>query len=157
MTAGSLALPDQIIDYTYGREHTFFDGIGFNGTDSNLDHVDFSIPYTSALRERLLLAAQSTGIAMTNGGVYGATQGPRLESAAEINRMERDGCTLVGMTGMPEAVLARELGLAYAALCLVVNPAAGRGAGEITMADINRVLATGMVQVQAVLVAALLA
>jgi 5'-methylthioinosine phosphorylase len=150
LAAGCLVIPDQIIDYTSGREHTLYDG-----TAAALEHVDFSYPYTAQLRALLLQASRSTGIAALDGGVYGATQGPRLESAAEIERMARDGCDLVGMTGMPEAALARELGLAYAALCLVVNPAAGRAPGEITMAQINAVLATGMQQVRTVLAAAL--
>jgi len=150
MAAGIIAIPDQIIDYTYGREHTFHDG--FSGT---LEHVDFTHPYTPALRLTLLDAARRAAVAVIDGAVYGATQGPRLESVAEIERMARDGCDLVGMTGMPEAALARELGLEYASLCLVVNPAAGQAPGEITMDDIRRVLDAGMGRVQALLAAAL--
>lgn len=150
MAAGVIAVPDQIIDYTYGREHTFYDGEA-----GALEHVDFSYPYSETLRAALLDAAAAAGVAVVDGGVYGATQGPRLESVAEIERMARDGCALVGMTGMPEAALARELGLEYAALCLVVNPAAGRAPGIITMEDIRRVLAEGMGRVEAVLAAAL--
>jgi 5'-methylthioinosine phosphorylase len=150
MPAGCIAVPDQIIDYSYGREHTFFDG-----TAEALEHIDFSYPYTESLRAALLRGAAAAGLAAVAGGVYGATQGPRLESVAEIERMARDGCALVGMTGMPEAALARELGLDYAALCLVVNPAAGRAPGLITMEDIRRVLADGMGRVQAVLAAVL--
>lgn len=152
MAAGVIAVPDQIIDYTYGREHTFYDGEA-----GALEHVDFSYPYSEILRAALLQAAAAAGVAVVDGGVYGATQGPRLESVAEIERMARDGCALVGMTGMPEAALARELGLEYAALCLVVNPAAGRAPGIITMEDIRRVLAEGMGRVEAVLAAALTA
>ncbi|MDX9875706.1 MAG: S-methyl-5'-thioinosine phosphorylase [Spongiibacteraceae bacterium] len=157
---GAVVVPDQIVDYTYGREHTFYDGVVGLRSDmaqhgvtcaAALEHVDFGEPYSAGLRQRLLEAAQAAGVAAVDGGVYGATQGPRLETAAEIRRMERDGCDLVGMTGMPEAALARELGLAYAALCLVVNPAAGKAPGEITMADIQRVLEQGMGQVTAVL------
>lgn len=135
---GALLLPDQIIDYTYGREHTFSDS-----ADASLVHVDFTEPYSATLRGSLLVAANRSGVALHDGSVYGATQGPRLESAAEIQRMQRDGCDLVGMTGMPEAALARELNLEYAAFCLVVNLAAGRG-GAITAEAMSKVSAQGM-------------
>lgn len=134
-----LAVPSQLIDYTYGRAHTFF--------DENLDHVthiDFTHPYTPALRERLLDAGQRAGLRVIDGGVYGCTQGPRLETPAEIARMERDGCDLVGMTGMPEAALAREAGLDYACCAVVANWAAGKTSEEITMAEIEAHLAHGM-------------
>lgn len=137
---GVLVVPDQIIDYTHGREHTFYDGMG-----ATLDHVDFTQPYAETLRQLLLAGAARAGQAAVNGGVYGATQGPRLESAAEIARMARDGCTLVGMTGMPEAALAREAGLRYATLSLVVNWAAGVGGGEtVSLDEIMRELREGM-------------
>ena len=127
-----LACPDQIIDYTWGRESSFWDGEG------DVLHVDFGQPYSPALRGQVLAAAQAAGVAVLDGGCYGATQGPRLESSAEIVRMRRDGCDLVGMTGMPEAGLARELGLEYACLAIVANWAAGCGdAGEeITLAEV---------------------
>ena len=145
---GVIVVPHQIIDYTYGRAHTYSDG-----TQSHPQHVDFSEPYSAALRANLIAAAAEAGIDVRVRGVYAATQGPRLESAAEIDRLERDGCTIVGMTGMPEAALARELGLDYANISLVVNPAAGRAQGEITMADIERQLANGMDRIRAVIVA----
>lgn len=145
---GVIVVPEQIIDYTYGREHTYSDG-----TEAHPRHVDFSEPYTPNLRQALLAAAVDSGIAVRDGGVYAATQGPRLESAAEIDRLERDGCTIVGMTGMPEAALARELGIAYANISLVVNPAAGRAKGEITMADIERELAKGMGRIRSIIAA----
>lgn len=144
---GMIAIPHQIIDYTWGRGHTFF--------EEKLDdvvHVDFTEPYTAELRTRLIEAAGAAGIEVLDGGTYAATQGPRLESAAEINRIERDGGDMVGMTGMPEAGLARELGLGYAHCALCVNPAAGRGEGEIRMADIEKVIAIGMERVRALLV-----
>jgi len=119
---GCLVIPDQILDYTWGRSHTFFDGPGVKVT-----HIDFTMPYSQTLRTRLLLAADSCGEAVFDGGVYATTQGPRLETAAEINRLEHDGADLVGMTGMPEASLARELELDYAAVTVVANHAAGRG------------------------------
>ena len=143
---GVIVVPDQIIDYTYGREHTYSDG-----TQAHPQHVDFSEPYSARLRAALIGAAADVDIAVLPRGVYAATQGPRLESAAEIDRLERDGCTIVGMTGMPEAALARELGLEYANISLVVNPAAGRAHGEITMADIERELTLGMGQIRHVL------
>jgi 5'-methylthioinosine phosphorylase len=119
---GSLVLPHQVIDYTWGRLSTFYEGPGVP-----VNHIDFTEPYSAALRERLLRAALACAEPMHEGGVYAATQGPRLETAAEIDRLERDGADLVGMTGMPEAALARELGVDYAAIAVVANFAAGRG------------------------------
>ncbi|MGL4231953.1 MAG: S-methyl-5'-thioinosine phosphorylase [Casimicrobium sp.] len=119
---GTLIVPDQIIDYTYGREHTFFDG-----GDRQVRHIDFTLPYDMPLRAAILAAAKHANEPALDGGVYGATQGPRLETAAEINRLAGDGATLVGMTGMPEAALARELDLPYVHICVVANWAAGRG------------------------------
>lgn len=145
---GGLAVPEQLIDYTHGRAATFFEGDG-----AGVEHVDFTRPYTPALRTRLLAAADAAGIEVVDGGCYAATQGPRLETAAEIDRLERDGCTLVGMTGMPEAVLARELGLHYACCAVAANRAAGRGPDEITMEEIGMHLATGMDRVRALITA----
>lgn len=119
---GVLLLPDQIIDYTWGRRATFFEG-----GRGPVTHIDFTGPYSAALRARLLRAAAACGEKVHESGVYATTQGPRLETAAEINRLERDGADVVGMTGMPEAALARELGLEYAAIAVVANHAAGRG------------------------------
>src|SRR5688572_1286572 len=127
-----LACPDQLIDYTWGRISTLSEEPG-----TPVLHVDFGDPYTPALRAQILAAAQRSGVALVDGGCYGATQGPRLETRAEIARMRRDGCDLVGMTGMPEAGLARELGLQYACLAIVANWAAGCGdATEITMDEV---------------------
>lgn len=131
MRSGRLVIPDQIIDYTWSRNHTFFDR-----DLERVTHVDFTHPYDDDLRRLLLESARHSGVDLHAGGTYGATQGPRLESAAEINRMERDGCDIVGMTGMPEAALARELELAYVSICMVVNRAAGRAQGPITEAMI---------------------
>jgi 5'-methylthioinosine phosphorylase len=122
---GTLVLPHQVIDYTWGRASTYFEGPG-----QPVNHIDFTEPYSRTLREALLAAAGAAGERIMDGGVYAATQGPRLESAAEINRFERDGADIVGMTGMPEASLAREIGLAYAAIAVVANYAAGRGDSE---------------------------
>lgn len=122
---GAFAVPDQIIDYTHGRASTYY-----TRGRSAVTHIDFTRPYCEAMRQRLLRAARAAGVAVAAEGTYAATQGPRLETAAEIGRLERDGAHLVGMTGMPEAALARELGLCYAALAIVVNHAAGRGAAE---------------------------
>lgn len=145
---GDLVLPDQLIDYTSGRAHTFFDG-----GDQQVVHVDFTHPYSRELRAVCLAAATSGAIPLHDGGTYGAVSGPRLETAAEIDRLERDGATLVGMTGMPEAALARELDLPYAAVCVVVNHAAGRGdsAQAISMEGIVRVLEGAMDKVRALL------
>jgi 5'-methylthioinosine phosphorylase len=133
---GKFVVADQIIDYTWGREHTYYDG-----TEEDLEHIEFTSPYNEALRQVLISAAASAGVTVVNQGVYGATQGPRLESGAEIKRMERDGCDIVGMTGMPEVALAREKTLPYASLSLVVNAAAGKTSGPIAMADIEQILA----------------
>lgn len=138
MRPARLVFPDQIIDYTWGREHTYADG-----SADHVQHVDFSHPYTPALRERFIVAARALGLDAVESGVYGATQGPRLESVAEIQRMARDGCDLVGMTGMPEAGLARELGLDYACCAVVVNWAAGLGSGDIH-AEIDACIEQGM-------------
>lgn len=139
MCPGDLVIPDQIIDYTWGREHTYSDGVR-----APLQHVDFSHPYDPHLRNQLLQAAIAGGMTVHAGGVYGATQGPRLETAAEITRMSNDGCDIVGMTGMPEAALARELDVPYACLALVVNMAAGLGSDTISMADIDAMMAQRM-------------
>lgn len=120
MVPGRLVIPHQLIDYTWGREHTVDEG-----GEQGMLHIDFTEPYNRQLRLSLIAVAEDGGIPHQAGGVYGATQGPRLETAAEIIRMARDGCDVVGMTGMPEASLARELGLAYASVCMVVNAAAG--------------------------------
>jgi 5'-methylthioadenosine phosphorylase len=145
---GTLLLPDQIIDYTWGRGSTFFEG-----ADAPVTHIDFTEPYSASIRERIREAARVCGERLVEGGVYAATQGPRLETAAEINRMERDGADVVGMTGMPEAVLARELGLHYAAIAVVANYAAGRGASArgISMAQIGEVLEEAMGRVRKVI------
>lgn len=143
MPATTIVLPDQIIDYTSDREHTFFDGM-----EEPLQHIDFSWPYSENLRQSLLGAASQMGLTVVPRAVYGCTQGPRLETVAEVQRLARDGCDLVGMTGMPEAGLARERQLDYACVALVVNPAAGIGHQEITMAEIEQAIAQGMGQVR---------
>lgn len=146
-----LAVPDQIIDYTHGRLTSYCDMAG-----AEVRHIDFSEPYSPALRAALVTAAGSAGVALVNGGCYGATQGPRLETRAEIMRMKRDGCDLVGMTGMPEASLARELELDYACLALVANWAAGCGDEvEISLPEIFANLEAATVDVPRI-VAALL-
>jgi 5'-methylthioadenosine phosphorylase len=147
MLPGTLVTPDQILDYTWGREATYFDG------DTKVVHVDFTEPYCPQLRQRLLAAAKAANEAMIDGAVYAATQGPRLESAAEVNRLERDGAHIVGMTGMPEAVLARELEMPYAAIGVVANYAAGRvdSAHGITMDVIEQTLHKAMGRVKTLL------
>ncbi len=143
---GAVAVPQDIIDYTWGREHTYSDG----REGSGLEHVEFTQPYSERLRQALLEAAGRAGVTM-GAGVHGVTQGPRLESVAEIRRMQRDGCDMVGMTGMPEAALARELKLDYACLAVSVNWAAGvMGLGDIH-AEIHQSIETGMGRVRATL------
>ncbi len=142
MAPAHIAIPDQIIDYSYGREHTFFaDDL------ENVTHIDFTFPYTQTLRSRLIKAAAQQNIVITETGTYGSTQGPRLESSAEIIRMERDGCDLVGMTGMPEAALAKELNIDYATIAVVANWAAGKSEGEISMDEIELHVKNGMLNV----------
>jgi len=148
MAPGCLAIPHQIIDYTWGREHTYFEQ-----QQGKVVHVDFTDPYCEKLRTGLIEAGRLAKVELVSDGTYGATQGPRLESAMEINRMERDGSDLVGMTGMPEAALARELDLSYASCAVVANWAAGRGDGPITWAEIEASLDEGMDKAKAVLLA----
>jgi len=148
-----IAIPDQIIDYTHGRYDSFCDVEG-----AKVEHVDFTEPYNVALRGELLVAARGAGIAIVDGGCYGATQGPRLETRAEITRMRRDGCDLVGMTGMPEAALARELNLDYACLALVANWAAGCGGmASISLPEIFANLEAATAQVSPIVMALLAA
>ncbi|KAB2935767.1 MAG: S-methyl-5'-thioinosine phosphorylase [Candidatus Contendobacter sp.] len=146
MAPGVLAFPDQLVDYTWGRHCTFFED-----NLSHVTHVDFTEPYCGELRERLIQAARALNLDARESCTYAAAQGPRLETAAEIRRMERDGCDIVGMTGMPEAALARELDLCYAACAVVANRAAGKVPGAITMAEIERNLIEGMGKVKTLL------
>ena len=146
MSPGSISIPDQLIDYTCDRRHTIHE----NASDFAA-HIDFTEPYCASLRAQLIAAAGKSGVDIITSATYGATQGPRLETAAEINRMERDGCHIVGMTGMPEAAIARELGLCYAVIALSVNYAAGREAGPIEMQAIKQTLKEGMGRVRSVL------
>jgi 5'-methylthioadenosine phosphorylase/5'-methylthioinosine phosphorylase len=129
---GLLMIPDQILDYTWGREPTFFDA-----ADGVVAHVDMTEPYCDGLRRCLAEAGNSAGASLVDGGTYAATQGPRFETAAEVRRLERDGADIVGMTGMPEATLARELQLAYATIAIIVNPAAGKVEGGISMDQVR--------------------
>lgn len=139
---GDLVLVDDLIDYTYGRVHTFSDD-----ASQPLAHIEFARPYAGLMREKLIAAAQSANVAVHVGGCYGATQGPRLETAAEITRMAQDGCHVVGMTGMPEAGLAREAGLDYASVCIVANPAAGLEVEPISLEALHAVLDQSMAKV----------
>ena len=145
---GVLVVPAQIIDYTHGRRATFFDG-----ADGTVRHIDFTEPYTPWLRAALVQAARSAQEPVVDGGAYAVMQGPRLETAAEIDRLERDGADMVGMTGMPEAALAREAAVDYAALGVVANWAAGRAASKHTIAlpEIAAVLEAAMLRVAQVL------
>jgi 5'-methylthioadenosine phosphorylase len=145
---GALVVPHQIIDYTWGRHATYFEGRG-----SPVNHIDFTEPYSRSLRSRLLKAAADCGEALIDRGVYAATQGPRLETAAEIDRLERDGADIVGMTGMPEAALAREISLEYAAIAVVANYAAGRADSEraVPLERIGAVLEEAMGRVHRII------
>lgn len=146
ITPATIVIPDQIIDYTWSRNHTLFES-----DLSEVTHIDFTEPYCPEMRQILLEAAKQAGIEAIPSGTYGASQGPRLETAAEIDRMERDGCHMVGMTGMPEAALARELDLCYAVIAVSANAAAGRGDSQIRMDAIDQTLEAGMEKVSAIL------
>jgi 5'-methylthioinosine phosphorylase len=148
MLPGAIAVPHQIIDYTWGRKNTFFEG-----EDMGVTHIDFTEPYSAPLRRRILDAAIACGEPATDGGVYATTQGPRLETASEIDRLERDGADIVGMTGMPEAALAREAGLNYAAIAVVANFAAGRGDSlhGVRMEEVEQVLQRGLARVRRII------
>ena len=145
---GDLVVPKQLIDYTWGREQSFFDG-----ECAPLKHIDFTNPYSDALREQIIQQAIELQLTVHSHGTYGVCQGPRLETAAEIRRMAIDGCDIVGMTGMPEACLARELEIPYACLALVVNPAAGVVEQTISMQEIEQVLMGSMNNVRRLLLA----
>ena len=143
---GHIVFPHQLIDYTWNRINTYFEeGL------THVTHIDFTTPYCEELRQVLIDGARAIHLPVVEEGVYAATQGPRLETAAEIDKLERDGCDLVGMTGMPEAALARELGVCYACCAVVANMAAGRGVGAITMEEIEHNLTSGMDKVRALL------
>ena len=148
ITPGMLMLPDQIIDYTWGRSSTYFEGAGVP-----VNHIDFTEPFSRSLRKRVLAAAKGAGETILDGGVYAATQGPRLETAAEITRLERDGAHIVGMTAMPEAGLAREVSLDYATIAVVANCAAGRGdsARAVPLDKIGEILDQAMVRVRRII------
>lgn len=139
MAPGEVVVPDDLIDYTWGRQHTYS-----MGAQDRLQHIEFTSPYDGGLRQALLDSASRQAIKVMPGGVHGVTQGPRLESAAEIRRLHKDGCDVVGMTGMPEAALARELDIPYACLAVVVNWAAGMGDGAGIHAEIEKFVEIGM-------------
>lgn len=150
MQTGRLLIPDQVIDYSWGREHTFDEG-----QDGRLMHIDFTEPYDRELRRDLLAAADDARVVHEPAGVHGITQGPRLETAAEVQRMAQDGCDVVGMTGMPEAALARELDIPYASICMVVNPAAGLGDMPLTLEMMREILVREAAVVRGLLAALL--
>ncbi|MDC0598893.1 S-methyl-5'-thioinosine phosphorylase [Gammaproteobacteria bacterium] len=150
MAPGQIVIPDQILDYTWGREHTYFDGL-----NSLHNHIDFTWPYDKSLNQIVTTAARHLNLSIINSGVYACTQGPRLETAAEIIKLHSDGADVVGMTGMPEAALARELGIAYTSLALVVNWGAGLSDEALSIAEIKKVLAEGLSDVRKIIFASL--
>lgn len=154
MSPDTIVIPDQIIDYTYDREHTFYDGqqkqlLGENF--QNVEHIEFDKPFNSALRKKIMAFFQQSDIDIVGRGVYGCTQGPRLETIAEIERLKRDGCDIVGMTAMPEAALAKELGIDYAAIVTVVNWAAGISQESLSMIDIMNTVKKNMHKIKTLL------
>lgn len=150
MGPGTLVIPDQIIDYTFGREHTYAEVLS-----DALNHVDFTEPFSQKLRSILMNAAHGLNLTVITPAVYGCTQGPRLETAAEVSRCRRDGCDLLGMTAMPEAALARELEIQYASLCTVVNWAAGLTGAPITLGEIYQTLSLVRPHLRSLLVSAI--
>ena len=146
----TIALPDQIIDYSSGREQSFLDG-----GHLALDHIDFTFPYSQEIRANLIKAAKAQGIHLIDTGTYGCTNGPRLETKAEVVKLKQDGCTMVGMTGMPEAALARELKIEYASIALVVNWCAGIDDSIVSMDEIKLALTQGMDTVKKLICATL--
>ncbi len=148
MKPGAIAVPHQIIDYTWGRKNTFFEG-----GEQSATHIDFTEPYSAQLRRRILDAARACGEPVIEDAIYAASQGPRLETAAEIDRLERDGADVVGMTGMPEAALAREAEIEYATIAVVANFAAGRAASlhAIRLEDIEQVLQQALARVRRII------
>ncbi len=145
---GSLCLPDQLVDYTWGRDHSFS-----LTAEDRLQHIEFATPFAGRIRAKLIKAAHSIDLDVRDGGCLGVTQGPRLETAAEIRRLKNDGCDLVGMTSMPEAALARERGLDYASLCVISNMAAGLEAVPVSMEAIDATLSVAMVKVRSLMAA----
>lgn len=149
-TTGDLVVPDQLIDYTYAREFTFFDGVA-----EPLKHVDFTEPFSDLLRARLIQASELTARKLHEFGVYACMQGPRLETRAEVQRLKHDGADLVGMTAMPEAILARELGIDYASICMIVNPAAGLSEALLSIEDIEAECRSTSIELRKVLLGAI--
>lgn len=145
MLPACIAIPDQIIDYTWARKNTYFED------KQAVKHIDFTYPYSEVVRQALFKGAQKINLDVVMSGTYAATQGPRLETAAEILRLQRDGCDIVGMTGMPEAALARELDLDYACCAVIANWAAGKSDGVITMEEIDKNLKDGMARARSIL------
>jgi 5'-deoxy-5'-methylthioadenosine phosphorylase len=147
MIPGHIVFPDQLIDYTYGRPFTCFEE-DFDYTK----HLDFTHPYCPQLHRILIESAQELALDFTDDATYGVTQGPRFETIAEINRMERDGCDIVGMTAMPEALIARELDMRYASIALVASKAAGRTDGlSVSLIDIKTVIDDSLKQMHQLL------
>ena len=148
LVPGAIVVPDQIIDYTYGRKNTYYEGDG-----KPVTHMDFTEPYCEKMRQRCQEAMRASNESFIDNGVYASVQGPRLETKAEIDRLERDGATMVGMTGMPEAALAKEMGLCYAAIGVVANHAAGRGSSvhKISYEEIDATLKQTMGRVRNIL------
>ena len=146
MKKTELVIPHQLIDYTTGRHHTFFED-----SEQAVTHIDFTHPYCEKLRQQLIQASQKIDVKVHQQAVFAITQGPRLETAAEVNRLERDGCDIIGMTGMPEAALAKELEICYASCAVVSNPAAGRGKDNLSIDDIADSLITGTANVRQLL------
>lgn len=146
LAVGQIIMPVQLIDYTYGREHSFFDSL-----ESFDNHIDFTLPFSGELQQHIKAAAAGLAIDVSIGGTYACMQGPRLETAAEVRRIINDGCDVIGMTAMPEAALARERGIDYISLCIVVNPAAGLEGDSINTEEIPQILAAAMQSVERII------
>jgi 5'-methylthioadenosine phosphorylase len=144
MRPGAIIVLDQIIDMTSGRDATFYD-------EDEVVHIDFTEPFCPNLRKALIDAAAKTGTTVVKKGTYIAVNGPRLETAAEIKAFARHGADVVGMTGMPEAVLARELEICLAGLAVVTNAAAGLTEGKLTATEVVEAMKSSTEQIKALL------
>lgn len=135
MVPGDCVIIDQFIDFTKDRPHTFYEGGEFG-----VVHVDYTEPYCPEVRKILLEAAESLGMKAHDRGTYVCTEGPRFETPAEIRMFAMLGGDLVGMTNVPEVVLAREVGICYATISMVTNFAAGISSGPLTHEEVLTIM-----------------
>lgn len=149
---GDIVIADKIVDMTRNRKNTFYDGKeGRNRLVPRVVHIDFTEPYCPEMRKILLKAGKSVRVPLKNSGTYVAVEGPRLETASEIKAFGILGADVVGMTGMPEAALARELEICYSAIVLVANFAAGIKKKKLTVAEVMEAMKASMEKIKSLL------